>query len=305
MVVLVEFSSNLWRSFVLVAEFGSMAKAAKNENVSHSTLSRQLAQLEDELGYLLFERPGQGKGLNITARGKQLLPKVQLAVMTLEKLEQQAMQLFEPLPSCITIAIPDFVPASISAQLCQRLWEKWPQLEIVLMQPSLFEGLRLLMQQRADFAVVISELHALPDFHTDVIGDIQTGLYVSQQHELAKVKDVGFSDIVPYRVLLPMSGKSGLSFVEDTQQSLQHCYIQSTQQTYALCQAGGGVALLPEWMVIKLDKDNPLYELPIHLSRGSLRFKLELLVNKQFAHEVLRKYIWEILSQLMQEADLT
>lgn len=59
------------RYFVAVAEAPTMAQAAEQVYVTQSTLSHQLAQLEDELGVLLFERVG--RTLRITPAGRELL----------------------------------------------------------------------------------------------------------------------------------------------------------------------------------------------------------------------------------------
>lgn len=47
------------RYFVAIAEGGTMAKAAGRVHVTQSTLSHQLARLEEELGTALFERVGR------------------------------------------------------------------------------------------------------------------------------------------------------------------------------------------------------------------------------------------------------
>ena len=56
-----------------VAETGSFTKAAKRLYVSHSTTSRGVAALEEELGTVLFERDNRVFGL--TEAGEKLLPK--------------------------------------------------------------------------------------------------------------------------------------------------------------------------------------------------------------------------------------
>ena len=61
------------RIFVAVAETGSFTKAAKRLYVSHSTTSRGVAALEEELGTALFERDNRVLGL--TEAGEKLLPK--------------------------------------------------------------------------------------------------------------------------------------------------------------------------------------------------------------------------------------
>ena len=57
--------------FVAVARCGSFSAAAKQLYISHSTTSRALSALEDELGVRLFYRGNRVNGL--TAPGETLL----------------------------------------------------------------------------------------------------------------------------------------------------------------------------------------------------------------------------------------
>ena len=59
------------RTFVTVAERGSVSKAALTLHITQPALSRQISGLEEELGFALFERAG--RRLLLTARGEQLL----------------------------------------------------------------------------------------------------------------------------------------------------------------------------------------------------------------------------------------
>jgi LysR family cyn operon transcriptional activator len=52
------------RYFLVIAEAGSLSKAAEAIGISQSGLSRQLRQLEDEIGRPLFVRTGRGVELN-------------------------------------------------------------------------------------------------------------------------------------------------------------------------------------------------------------------------------------------------
>jgi DNA-binding transcriptional LysR family regulator len=60
------------RSFVTVVELGTVSKAAQHLHVAQPALSRQLHELEHELGFKLFNRAG--RGLVLTGEGEQLLP---------------------------------------------------------------------------------------------------------------------------------------------------------------------------------------------------------------------------------------
>src|SRR5690349_17102452 len=59
------------RTFVAVAELGTVSKAAVHLHVAQPALSRQIGDLERELGFKLFDRVG--RGLVLTGEGEQLL----------------------------------------------------------------------------------------------------------------------------------------------------------------------------------------------------------------------------------------
>jgi DNA-binding transcriptional LysR family regulator len=59
------------RTFVTVAELGTVSRAAERLHVAQPALSRQIAKLEDELGLKLFDRVG--RRLLLTSGGEQLL----------------------------------------------------------------------------------------------------------------------------------------------------------------------------------------------------------------------------------------
>ena len=59
------------RTFVTVADLGTVSKAALRLRISQSALSRQISDLEYECGFKLFDRIG--RRLFLTTRGEQLL----------------------------------------------------------------------------------------------------------------------------------------------------------------------------------------------------------------------------------------
>ena len=59
------------RTFVTVAEEESVSKAAVRLHVTQPTLSRQIQELQQELGMRLFDRVG--RHLVVTSEGEQLL----------------------------------------------------------------------------------------------------------------------------------------------------------------------------------------------------------------------------------------
>ena len=57
--------------FLTIAEAGSITKGAEMLNISQPPLSRQLKDLEDELGFNLFER-NKKKKVRLTTQGNFL-----------------------------------------------------------------------------------------------------------------------------------------------------------------------------------------------------------------------------------------
>ena len=77
------------RIFISVAETGSFTKGAKRLYISHSTTSRAIAALEEELGVRLFERSNHISAL--TSAGKVLLEEAGKIIASLDALKEKVL----------------------------------------------------------------------------------------------------------------------------------------------------------------------------------------------------------------------
>ncbi len=95
--------SDLMRSFLAVADAGSVTAAAGRLFRTQSAVSLQVKRLEESLGQPLFER--QARGVALTPRGEQLVP---YARRVLALLDEAAVALREkPLVGPVRVGIPD------------------------------------------------------------------------------------------------------------------------------------------------------------------------------------------------------
>ena len=76
------------RTFVAVAEHGTVSKAAAVLNITQPALSRQISALEHDFGFELFER--SGRCLVLTPRGEQLLGSCRSLLACAAKLHRRA-----------------------------------------------------------------------------------------------------------------------------------------------------------------------------------------------------------------------
>ena len=95
--------SDLMRSFLAVADSGSVTAAAGRLYRTQGAVSLQVKRLEESLGQPLFER--QARGVVLTPRGEQLVPYARRVVALLE---EAAVALREkPLVGPVRVGIPD------------------------------------------------------------------------------------------------------------------------------------------------------------------------------------------------------
>jgi molybdate transport repressor ModE-like protein len=99
------------RSFLVVARVGTMSAAARELGVRHTTVSRQVAALEQALGASLLVR--HSGGVTLTDLAKRLLP----AGQTLERGMTAFMEAAQSRPTPVRLALP----SGVSVWLAKRL----------------------------------------------------------------------------------------------------------------------------------------------------------------------------------------
>src|SRR5262249_59476647 len=90
------------RTFVTVAELGTVSKAALHLGIAQPALSRHIGDLEQELGLKLFDRVG--RRLLLTGEGAQLLGNCRSLLGNLSSLSEQAQQLRSGDTGMLTVA---------------------------------------------------------------------------------------------------------------------------------------------------------------------------------------------------------
>ena len=112
----IPLDSDLMRTFLAMAETGSVTAVAERVGWTQSAVSMQLKRLEEATGQRLFDR--LPRGLALTGRGAQLLP---YARRTVQVLEEAAAALREhPLESVLPQALAAFAERHPAVEVAVR-----------------------------------------------------------------------------------------------------------------------------------------------------------------------------------------
>ena len=118
------------RTFVEVADKGTVSKAALRLRISQSALSRQIIDLEYECGFKLFDRVG--RRVFLTTRGEQLLADCRGVLGQVGLLRERIEQLKRGDSGVLKLAAPPQTIESILCGFLPRYAQRFPNVHVKL-----------------------------------------------------------------------------------------------------------------------------------------------------------------------------
>jgi LysR family hca operon transcriptional activator len=181
------------RYFIAVAEEGSLTNAAERRlHTAQPSLSRQIRDLELEVGVKLIERKARGIGL--TAAGRVFLDLARLALMQIEVACEAARSTEKPKKPGFVIGFLLGQEAIWLSESLRILREEAPDVEITLMtksSPELADGL---MQGKIDVALLRREAHTVGLAYKFLIKEPLLAI-LPTRHRLARHRTVPPQDL--------------------------------------------------------------------------------------------------------------
>jgi DNA-binding transcriptional LysR family regulator len=118
------------RTFVTVADLGSVSKAAVHLRIAQPALSRQISNLEQELGFKLFDRIG--RRLVLTGEGEQVVADCRGLLSHAAAVDERAQLLRRGDTGTLKVAAsPQFIEGVLSDFL-HRYAERYPNVQVKL-----------------------------------------------------------------------------------------------------------------------------------------------------------------------------
>ena len=142
--------SDLMRSFLAVADTGTVTAAADRLGRTQSAVSLQIKRLEDSLGHALFHR--LARGVSLTPRGEQLVPYARRVTAALEEAAIALRQ--RPLVGPVRIGLPDEYSGTVLPRVLAAFDARHEGVQVTVTVDHTEGLLRALETDQLDLAVI-------------------------------------------------------------------------------------------------------------------------------------------------------
>jgi DNA-binding transcriptional LysR family regulator len=238
------------RTFVTVAELGTVSGAAVRLRVAQPALSRQIIDLEHELGLRLFDRIG--RRLILTSAGEQLLAGCRLLLNCAVAVKEQAQLLRHGDTGVLKVAgSPQHIESVLSGFL-HRYAERYPKVQVDVSEGTGSEIITLL--ERGEIHLGQNLLHAVKldenHFGSLPLGSVELLAACHTSTPIGPRRSIDVANLAAFPLLL-MDGGFGFRRAFDAASrmaGLKPIVMFESRNPHtllALAEAGHGVAIVP------------------------------------------------------------
>ncbi|MGK3142662.1 LysR family transcriptional regulator [Pantoea sp. C2G6] len=251
------YSPESLEAFIQTVASGSFSAAARALGKSQSTISAAIASLEDDLGFMLFDRGGRQPIL--TEQGRRVLPQVQQILAASERLDALAIRLSQGVEPRLSFAVSDFWQTDHHEHLLKQFDARYPEIELECMIAEDGDVLDLLQAGRVHLGVVRAQPHLPVDIAVARLQvEAQMAVYLHRDHPLAQLSNPSEGQLEAVRQLR-------LNTWVEPREPTAMGRVWSAP-TYLLllemAEQGFGWTILPRWLVRQFGH-NVLKELPL------------------------------------------
>lgn len=142
----------IWRSFLAIAELGSLTRAAIYLDSNQSLLSRQINALERQCGCRLFTRTGRGVELSET--GVRILEQVRDLLNSAQQLEADIRSNLQKPAGRVTVGLLPSISAALVGRLFSHMREHYPSVQLKILEGSSGQVEEWMADARVDLAIL-------------------------------------------------------------------------------------------------------------------------------------------------------
>ncbi|MHA7775435.1 LysR family transcriptional regulator [Roseibium sp. M-1] len=181
--------------FVAAAERSSISRAAQAFNISQSSMTEAIKELESDLGVLLFER--HSRGLTITHKGHQFLRHATSILASVSNAKRAFVEPPDASPGHLHLGVTSLVAGYVLSDLLARFRRAYPGVEVSAIEDSGDYLEHLLIGGELDVAVmVVSNLRDTMALESEILEVSPYRLWLPIGHRLETPDSVALSDLM-------------------------------------------------------------------------------------------------------------
>ena len=186
--------------FVMSAEYLNFSEAAKHLYITQSTLSQQIKQLENELGFPLFLR--NSRHIILTEAGEEFLPFAQKTIQDAEDGVQRLFDLQNVKAGTLRVGVT-YSLSSVLTEGLLRFMKQYPDVKLEICYETVNSLLVLLKARKLDFVLSYKPVNEMPEIDTISLFENSLSAVVSSSHPLAERKKITLSELQTTSLVLP------------------------------------------------------------------------------------------------------
>lgn len=237
------------RYFVAVAEELNFSRAAERLHIAQPPLSKQIRDLEAELGVVLFNRTK--RRVELTAPGQVFLEKVHQSIQSIEQAVEAVQRASRGEIGRLSVGFNSSATYSVLPQILRGFRERYPQVELYLHELTTSQQLECLHQHQIDAGILYLPIESSA---LKVVSILKERLVVAmpESHPLAVSSQISIRALSCEPFIIPphrLGGGLYSKIMQFFQQSgFNPTVVQEAMQLQTMISlvAGGvGVALVP------------------------------------------------------------
>ena len=189
------------RYFLAVAREQSFSTAAERLFLSQPTLSRQLKELEDELGKTLLVR--SNKGVTLTEEGMILRKRAEEIVELMEKTEQEVRQSNDGVSGTVYIGAGETYAIKLIADTAHHLKADYPDIHYSFFSGNGTDVMEKLERGLMDFGLIFGNIDRTKYEAIEIPLHDTWGILMRRDEPLAQKSSVTIADVSGLDLIIP------------------------------------------------------------------------------------------------------
>lgn len=288
--------------FLMVARLGNMTRAAERLHITQPTLSRQIAELEEETGVLLFDR--EKRRLTLTEEGHLLRRRAEEMAALMEKTEEELSSSERHLEGNIMAGGGELLVTERFASLMAAFQKEHPLVHFHYFTAVTDEINERMDRGIMDVAILVRPFDTETYDYVPIGPDARWGIFVRPDDELAEKGRIGPDDLRGRALILPARKKLSGEIVSWLGSAFKEVTVPFTENLGSnaglLAAVSGLCAITTEGAVPVQDREK-LKFIPLYPER---RIQTAVAWKRDVPHAPVVKEFIRFIKEKLQESNI-